>query len=678
MSTFSIDGLISGLDTSKLIEGMLSLEQAPITRLQNRRNQATERITAFQNLNARLLSFRVSAQRLAQTSTFQGRNVSSSDTNLVNATVNSSALAGAHVIKVNKLAAAHQISSDSKTTNNTDLGLSGDILVGGKGIRIEATDDLTEIATKINNAGAGVRASVVRVDANDFRLSIRRIDTGSTTIQLADASGSSVLASLGVVSGVESLKTATANEVKSDGFTSKTAAIGTLLGLTSAPTGTVSFDNASPFSVNINLATDSLESIVDKFNAAKGSSALSISIVEETVNNKTVQRLQIENGSGIALADFTDDNNVLETLGILAPTIKNEDQAAANADVVVDGIQLFRSTNTINDVLTGVTLYLTGEDVNKNVSLSITQSDSSALDAIQKFVTDYNGVIDFIKQNASYNPDTKTGGLLLGDSTVLGTQSSLFSLVGSSVPKLPTTQLAELNGGNGVRAGSIRITNRAGTAETINLSSAATVQDVINAINNQTNLKVRATVNASGTGLILTDTSGGFGGLKIEEDGGFTAADLGLAGESFSNVFNGSSIGAGGKMNLSSIGISATSTGTLTLNIGTLQQKLTSDPEGVMNLFTTATSGIANKAAQQLDTLTNANKGAIKTKTDGLQATIKRMDSDITRYEARVTRMEARLRTQFATLETTLARMQSQGQFITAQLSQLTNLNARR
>ncbi len=678
MSTFSIDGIISGLDTTEIIEGLLQLERAPIQRLEQRRDQATERITAFQNLNARLLSFRVSAQRLTQSATFQGRTVSSSDTNILNATVTSSALTGAHTIKVSKLAAAHQISSRSYTDSNNELGLSGDILVGGRAINIETTDDLSEIATKINNAGAGVRASVVRVADDDFRLSIRRIETGSTTISLADANGSNVLASLELVTGTESLKDASATTAKSDGFTDDETAIGTLLNLTSPQSGNVSFDDTAPFSINIDLSTDSLQDIVDKFNAAKGASSLSMTIVEEDIDGETVQRLQVTDGAGVALTDFTDQNNVLETLGFLAPTIKNEIQAASDADLTVDGLQIFRSTNTINDILTGVTLYLTGEDTNKTVTLSVMQSDSAATDAIQRFVNDYNSVIDFIKQNASYNSETETAGILLGDSTVLGTQSRLFSLIGSSVPTLPTSALADLNNGSGVRAGSIKITDRAGNTATINLASASTVQDVLTAINNQSGIEVTTSVNGAGTALVLTDTSGGTGSLKIEEAGGYTATDLGILGEASSNVFNGSVIGAGEKLNLSAIGISATVSGTLSLNIGVLQQKLTEDPEGVLALFTTATYGVASKAVQQLDSLTNSSRGAIKTRTDGLQSTIDRLDADIERYEARVDRMEQRLRLQFSTLESTLARLQTQGQFITSQLDQLTNLNSRR
>ena len=46
--------------------------------------------------------------------------------------------------------------------------------------------------------------------------------------------------------------------------------------------------------------------------------------------------------------------------------------------------------------------------------------------------------------------------------------------------------LSELNGGSGVRKGPISFTNRAGVTSSVDISSAQTVQDVINAINDPT------------------------------------------------------------------------------------------------------------------------------------------------------------------------------------------------
>jgi len=88
--------------------------------------------------------------------------------------------------------------------------------------------------------------------------------------------------------------------------------------------------------------------------------------------------------------------------------------------------------------------------------------------------------------------------------------------------------LAELNGGAGVRGGTIRVTDRAGNTADIDLRLARTVDDVTKAISNNTTVNVAATVE--GDRLVLTDSSGGSGNLKVQDIGvGKTTLDLGLS-----------------------------------------------------------------------------------------------------------------------------------------------------
>jgi len=100
-----------------------------------------------------------------------------------------------------------------------------------------------------------------------------------------------------------------------------------------------------------------------------------------------------------------------------------------------------------------------------------------------------------------------------------------------------STLLAELNGGNGVATtnddgdGIIRITDRQGTSYDVNLSSATTIQDVIDLINTATGGNVTAALTATGNGIELTNTVGGAGSLSVttvSENGFFVAEQLGL------------------------------------------------------------------------------------------------------------------------------------------------------
>lgn len=93
-----------------------------------------------------------------------------------------------------------------------------------------------------------------------------------------------------------------------------------------------------------------------------------------------------------------------------------------------------------------------------------------------------------------------------------------------------SVSLDKLNQGRGVERGAIRITDRAGNTEEIDLSQAATIDDVIRTINDASTVRVRATT--VGDSIQLTDLTGASAGnLRVSEVGsGETAADLGLRG----------------------------------------------------------------------------------------------------------------------------------------------------
>ncbi len=93
-----------------------------------------------------------------------------------------------------------------------------------------------------------------------------------------------------------------------------------------------------------------------------------------------------------------------------------------------------------------------------------------------------------------------------------------------------TTPLDRLNGGNGVRRGSIEIIDSQGSRSEIDLSTALTVQDVLDEFNSRTDVRVRARVE--GDHFVLQDEAGGSQALVVRDlAGGQAAADLGIAGQ---------------------------------------------------------------------------------------------------------------------------------------------------
>jgi hypothetical protein len=100
---------------------------------------------------------------------------------------------------------------------------------------------------------------------------------------------------------------------------------------------------------------------------------------------------------------------------------------------------------------------------------------------------------------------------------------------------------AELSGSS--LRDNIRITLRDGTVVGVNLGGAATVQDILDAINGA---HAHLTATLTGYGITVSDTSGGLGAFSIESLNGCTAAaDLGLNQSVAASSMAGSALAAG-------------------------------------------------------------------------------------------------------------------------------------
>lgn len=114
------------------------------------------------------------------------------------------------------------------------------------------------------------------------------------------------------------------------------------------------------------------------------------------------------------------------------------------------------------------------------------------------------------------------------------------------------TLLADLNGGTGVATtndnipGAIRITDRTGATYDVDLSTAVTIQDVIDLINAATGGNVIAALVSTGNGIELTDTTAAVASnlsvTTLSENGYFVAEQLGLNKSVAANVLTGDDV----------------------------------------------------------------------------------------------------------------------------------------
>jgi flagellar capping protein FliD len=186
--SLSVDGLISGMDTTALINGLMAAEGAPQAALKSRMSAAEKAASAYRTVNTTFLAVTAAAENALKAETWSPTKATSS-TSSVAVSATSGAPTGTLSFTVDQLAAAHAVirheaawtaetSPFSATpTTLTIKGLDGS--TRGTPLNITANTSLKDVAAKINAGDFGVTASVVQVDAGKFSLQLSSKKTGA-------------------------------------------------------------------------------------------------------------------------------------------------------------------------------------------------------------------------------------------------------------------------------------------------------------------------------------------------------------------------------------------------------------------------------------------------------------------------------------------------------------------
>ena len=142
-----------------------------------------------------------------------------------------------------------------------------------------------------------------------------------------------------------------------------------------------------------------------------GTSRLSVSSAESGTANKItftdtdglLARLGIVNGSPTAATDTT-GGYIYEDLGA------NE----LDAKLVVDGLTYYRASNTVSDLVTGVTFTLKATSATA-VTAQIQPDTDRAVQKVKDFVAKYNDVLDYLNQQTATDAKQGIRGILVGD-----------------------------------------------------------------------------------------------------------------------------------------------------------------------------------------------------------------------------------------------------------------------
>lgn len=427
----SIDGLISGFNTTEIVNSIIEYERLDAVLLEEQQASKTNMVSAYKALQAKVLALNAAIKKLTFRTTFNATNVNVSDETILSASTYGKAATGSYEVQVLEVARNHQIASQGISDESMALMGTGEITIKvGNGTEHSLTIDansnsLVGIKQAINDAHIGVTATIINDgSSNDsYRLMISADKTGrNNKIEISSS----------------------------------------LTGGTNLNFNTTKFD--APEVLSFNIASDA-QVTLDSMSSYTGSTNKIYTFTvlgdgAQTVGSDTID-VHWSDGTNEGTITITQADTEVELVGTGADGLKlnfstgvltagDSFQVQSFAPLIQDAsdakisfgassglgspIVVTSNTNTFDKVITGLKfdvhkITAPGESVIINSSIGTEDIKTS----INDFITRYNDVVEFIDEQNEYNQDTEESGILFGDSTLWLLRQSLSYAMGGKI-----------------------------------------------------------------------------------------------------------------------------------------------------------------------------------------------------------------------------------------------------
>lgn len=444
--TLSSAGLGSGLDVTGIVSKLMAIERRPIDLIDTKSTVVQAQLTAYGSLKGSLSSLQTAVSSLTSKSTYSATKATVADDKQLGVTSDSTAAAGSYSVQVLQLAKAEKLKSaafssagDSVGTGtitfdfgtySTTGGVTGFALNTSKkqvSVTIPTgSDSLASIADAINAAKAGISATVLN-DGTSSYLSFSPTDPGAANalrIQVDDNDGNDA-----DNSGLSRLAFD-----KSTGHTAGSVDLTSAVNIAAASSNNkfmIAVDGGTATEVTLADGTYDNTNIVAAMQAAVDSAVgAGKAVVSLNAGNRLVVASAATGGlSSVAISGATGNiglNTLFGASGTAVSAIKNltETVAPQDAKILVDGVTVIKSTNTITDAIRGVTLSLTKESADAT-TVKVAADNSALSSALEAFVKAYNSTSGTLSELLAYDVKTGKAGALQGEGTVRSIQAQL-------------------------------------------------------------------------------------------------------------------------------------------------------------------------------------------------------------------------------------------------------------
>ena len=316
--------------------------------------------------------------------------------------------------------------SEDSVVNNTGDEVKLKIGVGDNEatLTLDAGATLSDLRDAINNLGIGIEAKIINTGDNNnpYKLILKATETGKDNIIKFDYGK---LEDLGFNQTIYQSKTydSDSDSVNDSGDTQQFKI-------------TI---NGTTYSMDVDDG-ESVSDFVDAINNGelKDSDGNALEGVSAKYEDGRI-KIHLQQIGDISI----DDTNLNTAMNDNTDfTNSNRLQVAQNSIFDYDGVEITRSSNKIEDLITGVTINLnsTGES-----RVSISTDVDKIVESIKKFVADYNAMVSNIQSLTAFDKDKKTVGLFQGYSEFTSIEPKLSGDMFATTLSYETTK-KDLNG----------------------------------------------------------------------------------------------------------------------------------------------------------------------------------------------------------------------------------------
>ena len=550
----------------------------------------------------------------------------------------------------------------STTLFGVDVGEMVDMLVEAKSVpntlrqdkidantaKISAYSELETLLATLQNSVQVLRNPSVVSGKTDVFDTLQSYSKASGSINASELYG------VTVAKGAEVANySLTINRIATKDTVSGTAAIANKTTATPLSTaGTLTING-----VDVALTSSmTLENIRNAINDADGL-AVTASIVQAGTNDYRLVLKADDTGKAISLTDNT-TGTTLSALGLAASGKTNTN---LSAEVVLDGVTVVSASNSLNDLITGVSIELYQADAGKPIALSVERDLSSISDAVSEFLASYNDLVDFVKAQRAVTSEGAASDeqVLFNDGIMNSTYRVLQSMLSSVVQTGGAVNTLAAIGVELDRTGHLVVEDDTlfedallGNLEQVRALFGYSYNESSGIVVADRPAKVNPAVNGKEVTLRVTatDASGLPTAAEFEVGGVVYAATLsnGLIRGASNSPLEGFVVGYEG----GALGVGETYEGTFK-----------------------PVQGLADQFAVYLDSVLADEKGSLKTAVAQLEDTNSRLESQILRLEGQLEIYRETMLRKFDAAQKMMAALESQKNSIQALVESLTGNN---